>query len=112
VSAEQRDGEGSFSLAVSEEGDRLILAVAGELDVGTAPVLRGRLVGLVADGTRDLVVDLADVSFIDSVGLGTLVGALKRLREEGGRMTVRSPSAPVRKVLEITGLTKVLTVDD
>jgi anti-sigma B factor antagonist len=86
--------------------------VQGEVDVYTAPQLRERLYGLVVDGADSVVLDLADMTFIDSTGLGVIVGTLKRLRESGGELTLRSPSRSTRKVLDITGLTRIVTVED
>jgi len=63
-------------------------------------------------GRLDLIVDLVCVGFIDSVGLGTLVGAFKAARQAGGDMALRAPPLAVSKLLDITGLTKVLRVLD
>lgn len=82
----------------------------GELDMASAPQLRGELLGLVERGIRSVTVDLAQLDFIDSTGLSVLVSGLKRLRECGGDLTVRSPSPSARKVSEITGLNQIFAV--
>ncbi|MEE8601271.1 STAS domain-containing protein [Euzebya tangerina] len=92
------------------DDDRSVVAVSGEVDVYTAPTLREHLNGRIADGATDLVVDLSDVGFMDSTGLGVLVGALKRLRQAGGDMQVICTSEPVLKIFRITGLEGVLGV--
>lgn len=89
-----------------------VLAVKGEVDVYTAPRLRERLVELVTEGKRQIVVDLEGVDFLDSTGLGVLVGGLKRLRSNDGEMSLVSTQSRILKVFEITGLTKVFSIHD
>ena len=73
-----------LSLSTRTVDDNTVLEVGGEVDVYTAPRLRERLVELVEGGARKVIVDLSRVEFLDSTGLGVLVGALKRLRAAGG----------------------------
>ena len=90
-----------------------IVHVNGEVDVSTSPQVREELASLIDGGARRIVLDLRETSFIDSAGLGVLVGALKRLREErDGEIVLRGMLDPVRRVFDITGLTNVFTVDD
>ena len=89
-----------------------MLAVRGEVDVYTAPRLREKLVELVAQGRYRIVVDLEGVDFLDSTGLGVLVGGLKRLRSHHGDMVLVCTHQRVLKVFEITGLTKVFAIHD
>lgn len=89
-----------------------VLAVAGEVDVYTAPKLRERLVELISSGSHRLVVDLEGVDFLDSTGLGSLVAGLKRVKEQNGVMALAGARDPVRKVLSITGLDKVFPLHD
>jgi len=100
---------------VAREGDEdgtWILAVAGEIDVATSPELRRELHQLADREPAGLVLDLRDVTFIDSSGLGVLVGALKRLREEDRDdiLVLEGLQEPVRKVFDITGLTDLFTI--
>jgi anti-sigma B factor antagonist len=91
------------------------MASSEDDDVLTAlPELRRVLQAVLDDGVRHLVLDFQGVTFIDSSGLGVLVGALKRLNEGGddGVLEVRGMSAPVRKVFEITGLTEIFVISD
>ena len=87
-----------------------VLAVGGEVDVATAPRLREKLIELVNDGQHRIVVDLTDVEFLDSTGLGVLVGALKRVRTHDGDLALVCTESRVLKVFEITGLTKVFAM--
>lgn len=88
-------------------GDCGVLRVAGEVDVDSASALRERTLDLVAAGAVHIVIDLGGVTFIDSSGLGVLVGCLKRLRERDGSLTLVIDADRVLRVFEITGLTKV-----
>ncbi len=101
-----------LGLDVSQRGESTVLAVRGEVDVYTAPRLREKLVELVAQGNYRIVVDLDGVDFLDSTGLGVLVGGLKRLRTHGGDMTLVCTHQCILKVFEITGLTKVFAIHD
>ena len=101
-----------LGLKVEERGDVAVLAVSGEVDVATVPRLREQLHALVASGTPRIVVDLDAVDFLDSTGLGVLVGALKRVRANGGELALVCTAARIRKVFEVTGLTKVFALFD
>lgn len=89
-----------------------VLAVTGEVDVYTAPRLREKLVELVSQGKHQIVVDLEGVDFLDSTGLGVLVGGLKRLRSHEGELSLVCTRQRILKVFEITGLTKVFSIFD
>ena len=78
--------------------------------MATAPRLREEIVGLASRGVCAITVDLAHLDFIDSTGLAVLVAGLKRLREHGGDMALRSPKPSTLKVFEITGLTQVFAI--
>jgi anti-sigma B factor antagonist len=99
-----------LGLHVSHHGTWTVVAVRGEVDVATAPRLREQLIALVAQGETRLVVDLEAVDFLDSTGLGVLIGALKRVRLAGGDLSLVCTHARILKVLEITGLTQVFAV--
>ena len=101
-----------LGLEVEERNGHTVLAVTGEVDVYTAPRLRERLVELVTEGKRKIVVNLEGVDFLDSTGLGVLVGGLKRLRSNDGDMSLVSTQPRILKVFEITGLTKVFAIHD
>jgi anti-sigma B factor antagonist len=92
-------------------GDRAILQVTGEVDVYTAPMLREQLRDLAAKGAVHLIVDLSRVEFLDSTGLGALVGGLKRLREAHGSLALVVSTPRTLRIFQITGLTNVLAVN-
>ncbi len=101
---------GDLRVVVSSIDSRHEVHLQGELDLGTAPQLRDELARLAADGARFVTVDMKDLAFIDSTGLSVLITGLKRLRQQGGDMALRSPTPSTRKVLEITGLTEVFSI--
>jgi anti-sigma B factor antagonist len=96
-----------LGIEVSEKDGWSVVAVSGEVDVATAPRLREQLIELVNHGRHHIVVDLTDVEFLDSTGLGVLVGALKRVRTNNGELALVCSEPRILKVFEITGLTKV-----
>lgn len=82
----------------------------GDLDISTAPLLREGLLDLLAEGSSDITLDMAQLGFIDSTGLSVLVGAFKRARQNGREIVLRNPQPPARKVLEISGLDSVIRI--
>jgi anti-sigma B factor antagonist len=101
-----------FGVDISVDGGDVVVAVRGELDVLTAPFLWERMEPALSGVTGKLVFDLADMGFIDSMGLGVIVRAQSRLRGEAParQVIVRHLNAHARKVFEITGLDRVLDV--
>lgn len=87
-----------------------VVAASGEIDVATAPALRDRLADLVEAGTVRVIVDLEDVGFIDSTGLGVLVGGVRRARAEEGDLRLVCTNPRILKVFEATGLHEVFTI--
>lgn len=100
-----------FDIVVVRTGRAAVVQVRGELDLSTAPRLDERLVSLADEGVLDVTLDLADLDFIDSSGLQTLVDGLERLREQGGDLGLRASKPSTLRVLEITGLTRVFRLD-
>ena len=89
-----------------------VIAVSGEIDVATAPQLRECLHRVIAQGESTIVLDLLEVTFLDSTALGVLVGGLKRCREQGGDLHIVVADPRIVKIFEITGLTNVFTIVD
>jgi anti-sigma B factor antagonist len=96
-----------FRIEESHDGAITTVRAIGELDVASAPQLRDCLHALAADGHVVVVVDAAELDFIDSTGVGALVAGHKQLKHEGGALVLKNPSARVVKVLALTGLDKV-----
>lgn len=87
----------------SQEGDVQVVEAAGELDASTAARLRGAFDEVFAAGHRSIIVDLERITFIDSSGLSALIYAYKQATDRAGRLTLRSPSATVVRLLDMTG---------
>jgi len=87
-----------------------IFTVEGEIDIYTAPRLRELLIDLVSRGSYQLVVNLDKVGFLDSTGLGVLVGGLKRVRAHDGSLDLVCTQQRILKLLKITGLTEVFGI--
>jgi anti-sigma B factor antagonist len=101
-----------FEIAENADDTTPVLSVRGEIDVSTAPELRDRLLGVAQDGHSTVVVDLSEVTFLDSTALGVLVSGLKRFRAAGGDLRLVVTGRSVTKVLEITGLNEVFPIFD
>jgi anti-sigma B factor antagonist len=99
-----------LSLNVRTVDDRPVLDVAGEVDVYSAPELRERLSELLSAARPSLIVNLTDVSFLDSTGIGTLVAGLNRAVQFGGTLTLVSDQERILKLFRITGLDSVFAI--
>lgn len=95
--------------ASSTDGQSTV-ELRGEIDAYSAPRLRRCLRALTDAGHRRIVLDFKGIEFIDSAGLGVLLGATKCLSERSGELVVTSPRPQAAKLLEMTGLDTVLTV--
>jgi anti-sigma B factor antagonist len=101
-----------LSLDHHAAGERMVVDVGGEIDVYTAPKLRERLVDLINAGHYHLVINLEGVDFLDSTGLGVLVGVLKRVRAHEGSLHLVCTQERLLKIFRITGLAKVFPIHD
>ena len=95
---------------------RRVVRVSGEVDVHSGPQLRDHLLALVAGGEHDIVIDLSEVSFLDSSGLGVLVMVHKRVRSTGGALRLAGCQPEVVSIFHLTALDRVIemfpTVED
>jgi anti-sigma B factor antagonist len=89
-----------------------VIEVSGEIDVYTAPRLREALVSLVDAGNYRLIIDMERVEFLDSTGLGVLVGGLKRVRAHDGGIDLVCTQGRILRIFRITGLSKVFNIFD
>jgi len=87
-----------------------VVNVEGEIDIYTAPQLRELLIDLAGKGSYQLVVNLEKVGFLDSTGLGVLVGGLQRVRPHDGSLDLVCTQERILKIFKITGLTKVFGI--
>jgi len=103
VSAHHED-QISFDIAVTWSSDRVVVAVSGEVDMLTAPALAGALHPFADGGPREVVLDAANLSFMDAAGLGVIAATGARLRGSGLTFAVRSPLPMVLRLLDLTHL--------
>jgi len=87
-----------------------VISLAGEVDLYTAPEFKQQLLEVIGNGGKDVVVDFSDTTFIDSTTLGVLVGGVKRLRAQEGRLSLVCSDRNITKIFEITGLDRVFTI--
>ncbi|HEV3228069.1 MAG TPA: STAS domain-containing protein [Solirubrobacteraceae bacterium] len=99
-----------FKLSDQASDQRHVVSVAGEIDLFTAPELKQRLVSLIDSGQRHIVIDLSETTFLDSTGLGVLIGAVKRLRGQDGELVIVNRDESIAKTFEITGLDQIFTI--
>ncbi|MGH9297334.1 MAG: STAS domain-containing protein [Acidimicrobiales bacterium] len=99
-----------FEIAEHADDALPVLSIRGEIDVSTAPELRDRLLEVSQKGQNTVVVDLTEVTFLDSTALGVLVSGLKRFRAADGDLRLVVAGRSVSKVLEITGLNEVFPI--
>ena len=96
--------------SITAGADCAVLRIGGEVDVYTAPQLRERVILLLAGGARHVIADLREVDFLDSTGLGALVGSLKRLREQDGTLELITSAAKILMIFRLTGLVRVFAI--
>jgi anti-sigma B factor antagonist len=103
----------NFDIKTEQLGnDAYVIALSGEVDLYTAPEFKQQLLEVIGKGGKDVVVDLSDTTFIDSTTLGVLVGGVKRLRPNGGQLSLVCSDRNITKIFEITGLNKVFPIYD
>src|SRR5881392_349043 len=87
-----------------------VISLVGEGDMYTAPELKQQLLEVIGQGGKEIVVDFSGTTFIDSPTLGVLVGGVKRLRSNGGQLSLVCSDRNITKIFEITGLDRVFTI--
>ena len=89
------------------------MIAAGEIDLYTAPRLQSELAAVIANSARGsrVVVDMSGVEFCDSTGMNVLLSCLRQARERGGELELAAPRPAVMKILQVTGLDAVFTID-
>ncbi|HEY9085269.1 MAG TPA: STAS domain-containing protein [Candidatus Tyrphobacter sp.] len=94
------------------KGDCSIVDLSGEIDVYTSPKLKDAIGNLIDRGVYNLVINLEKVRYIDSTGLGVLIGGLKRVREHGGSVNLVCTNPQIKKIFDITGLVMIFGIFD
>jgi anti-sigma B factor antagonist len=101
-----------FAITYHLVGEIAVVQVSGWIEIASAPQLREMLISVIDEGHLRLVIDLSDVVFLDSTGLGVLIGVLHRLRSRDGSLALAGANDRVYKVFRTTQLTKVLTLTE
>jgi anti-sigma B factor antagonist len=87
-----------------------VLSVTGEIDIYTAPLFKQAVVNLVSEQNRHIIIDLSGVTFMDSSGFGTLLGATRRLRPSGGGLHLAAPNSTIQRMLRLTRLDSIMDI--
>jgi anti-sigma B factor antagonist len=101
-----------LTLGISRRGGTTVVAVGGELDIASAPMLKDAIDRARQDDADDLVVDLRDLEFMDVSGLRVLMRAQQRADETGGRLRLANVRDSVRRLLALTGASEILSIED
>jgi anti-sigma B factor antagonist len=101
-----------FSIKRSDDAEGVVLALSGELDAVSAPVLKRCLSELATDSRARVVLDLSELSFVDSPGINVLLAAKKAAQDEGRLLILRRPTAQVQSVFAVLALSEWLTLED
>lgn len=101
-----------LGIDVRQVSGRPVLFVTGEIDIYTAPLFKQSVVNLVSEGTNNVVIDLSGVTFMDSSGFGTLLGATRRLRPGGGGLHLAGPNSTIQRMLRLTRLDSIMEIHD
>jgi anti-sigma B factor antagonist len=99
-----------MQIATTPGSDRYVITVSGEVDLATSPELDTEIIAAIDSRATSVVIDLTDVSFMDSSGLGVIVRALKRCREAENDLDLVITNERVLKVFGITGLDQVIPI--
>ena len=101
----------NFDINTEEVGPAAyVISLSGEVDLYTAPEFKQQLLEVIGQGGKEVIVDFTDTTFIDSTTLGVLVGGVKRLRSNDGRLALVCSDRNITKIFEITGLDRVFTI--
>lgn len=94
----------------AQRGEATVIYLKGELDAFTAPKLKEKLMPLVEEDNQTVGVDLAELVYMDSTGLGVFIGALKSAQKHNGQFTLWNPKDRIERLFEITGLSDVIDI--
>lgn len=86
-----------------------LIKIVGEMDIYSSPQLKDKTASLFLQGTKNIILDLSSLRFVDSIGIGVIVAALMRAKEKGGKLAIVNPTASVERLMNIVGLFQLLT---
>ena len=105
-----RQNEIAFSVVIDNDADPAVIEVAGELDSFSACELRSGIAAVL--GRPGAILDIREVPFVDSAGLGAIVGGIRRLREAGASVALCCTRSSVLRLLGMTGLDRIVPIAD
>ena len=111
TAGDEQDSHGALDMELVTDTARTDVRLSGSLDLMSAPGLRATLDRLRHDGSRHIVLDLAGLDFVGAIGLGVFVDADQALRAAGGTLVLINPSRLMCRLLSLTELDAVLTVE-
>ncbi len=100
----------NITIATRHEGETVIFTLTGSLDIATSPSVRAALLEEAGEGKHSVIADLTGLEFLDSTGLGALIGAQRRALEHGKDVKLVVSEGPISRLLNITGLVRVFGV--
>ncbi|GAC1390954.1 MAG: anti-sigma factor antagonist BldG [Vulcanimicrobiaceae bacterium] len=100
----------SIDIKTEHNGATMIFRLSGSFDLATAPTVRAALLEAAGESNHEIIVDLTQVEFLDSTGLGALIGGHRRALENGGNVSLVINEGPIERLLNITGLMRVFKV--
>jgi anti-sigma B factor antagonist len=102
-----------MQIVVTSHGeDRAVFALAGRLNMASADRLRGEVAAAITRGEKRIAVDMSEIEFLDSTGLGAIISAFKSVREAGGDVRLVAPSWQAMLVIRLTNMDRVFTIYD
>jgi anti-sigma B factor antagonist len=110
MSMAERDGEVRLERVAAPGAGQVVVDLGGELDLAVAPDLRALLEDVASEGSQLVVVDVTDVSFIDSTVLREILRAHHAITGAGGRLVIAGPQPGVERLLQLTGTTEVFAI--
>lgn len=101
-----------LDVRIHRNKDIPVVDLYGDIDSHTCSKLGMAIANLITKGDLQLIIDLTGVNYIDSSGLGTLVGGLRRVNEQNGHLAISNANPQIRRIIDITGLSKVFSLYD
>ena len=109
--AVEPDADSQLRVNIVINGAQSLVAVRGEIDLATAPLLEATIRAAIDQGCTQVLFDASGVAFMDCSGLRSILGAAERLGRDGGDLVIRSPSAHVTRLLDLTGVDAIVHIE-
>lgn len=108
-----RQGETIMNISVDlqREDNKVLGFIEGEIDAFTAPMLREKLAEITLEDSKEIVLDLSEVSYMDSTGLGVFVGFFKNVKAENAKLKLTGLSSRLKRLFDITGLGEIMDIE-